>query len=495
MDTSLQQATSTSQGQGRDSRPSLGKRLWRALGSLKLATILILALILASILGTLFPQLPAGADLQTQARWLSAAYEKYGPLARLYHRLGLFDVFHTPWFLLLLVALTLNTLVCTLNRTRAIWRTVTRAKVRAPDLLFERVPDRAAWTAASSQEAVEGLRGALARRRYRVLTQTADGTTCLYADKNRLARFGTLITHLSLILILGAAVGGKALSWREDEMVLPPGQVQEIGHGLPFQVRCEGFEMDRYPSGMAKDYRARLAVLAGGGEVLRETVRLNHPLDYGGVSFYLTSYGPAARVRVADASGQPLPLQTSTSEGAVLGLSSRLGRVAEGVSKPRRIETEEAVLTFAAQGDEEALLVPSRELTLRVSYQPRAALGQGEPSFYAEGYEGDEARPIFAGFVPQDGTWNWEDLRFEFTPDHYTVFLAVHDPSFVPVVAAGFLLLIGLSLSFYFPHKRLWAIASGEGEVRLAGMAERHKESFSREFAALVEGLGIRDKG
>jgi cytochrome c biogenesis protein len=484
MDTGLQQATSTSQGQGRDSRsPSLGKRLWRALSSLKLATILILALILASILGTLFPQLPSGADPQTRARWLSVAYEKYGSLAGLYHRLGLFDVFHTPWFLLLLVALTLNTLVCTLNRTRAIWRAVTRVKVRAPDLLFERAPDRASWMTPSPQESVEGLRGALARRRYRVLTQTEDGTTYLYADKNRLACFGTLITHLSLILILVAAGGGKALSWREDEVVLPPGQAQEIGHGLPFQVRCEGFEMDRYPSGMAKDYRAHLAVLEGGGEVLRKIVRINHPLDYGGVSFYLTSYGPAARVRIADASGLPLPLQTSTSEGAVLGLSSR-----------RRIETEEAVLTFAAQGDEEALRVPSRELTLRVSYQPRAALGQGEPSFYAEGYQGDEARPIFAGFVPQDGTWDWEDLRFEFTPDHYTVFMAVHNPSFVPLVAAGFLLLIGLSLSFYFPHKRLWAIATSEGEMRLAGMAEKNKESFSQEFAALVEGLGMRDQ-
>lgn len=477
MDTHPRLAIFARRRRGRDSRFSFsGKRLWRTFSSLKLAVILIIALAVASVLGTLLPQLPSGtaADPKALAQWLTAARDKYGPLASLYWSLGLFDVFHAPWFLLLLAALTLNTIVCTINRFKAVWRAVTQVKVHMPDVFFERVPDRATLIAPSplasacDQEAIAGVRAVLARRRYRVLAQSEGETTYLYADRNRLARFGTLITHISLILILGGALWGGAFGWREDEVVLKPGQAQELGHGLPFQVRCDKFEIQRYPNGMPRDYRGHLVVLEGGREVLRKRVRVNEPLDYRGVSLYLASYGPAVRAHVTDASGQPLALQTTSSGGS----------------------STEAILTFTGEGDEAYVLVPSRGLALRVTYQPRATPGlEGSPLF-VQGFYGSQAQPLFAGLVPQGELWTWGDLRFEFIPDHYTVFMAVHDPGFAPLITAGFLMLVGLILSFYFPHYRVWARVTGEGEIRLAGLTDKHQEDFTRHFAALTEEMG-----
>jgi hypothetical protein len=81
--------------------------------------------------------------------------------------------------------------------------------------------------------------------------------------------------------------------------------------------------------------------------------------------------------------------------------------------------------------------------------------------------------------------------------------LTVHDPGYGVVITAGFLLLLGLTVSFNFPHCCIHAriepqgacpeLAEGacpelaEGTLRLAGRADRRACGFGREFEALVE--------
>ena len=74
------------------------------------------------------------------------------------------------------------------------------------------------------------------------------------------------------------------------------------------------------------------------------------------------------------------------------------------------------------------------------------------------------------------------------TPDGYSVtLLAVHDPGYGVVITAGFLLLLGLTVSFNFPHCCVHARIEPEGTLRLAGRADRRACGFGREFEALVE--------
>ncbi len=76
------------------------------------------------------------------------------------------------------------------------------------------------------------------------------------------------------------------------------------------------------------------------------------------------------------------------------------------------------------------------------------------------------------------------------TPDGYSVtLLVVHDPGYCVVIAAGFLLLLGLTVSFNFPHCWVHARIEPEGTLRLAGRADRWACDFGREFEALVEEL------
>jgi len=290
-------------------------RLWRFLGSTGLAVVLLIAVVLGALVGTLFPQLTpdTAIDPVAVARWLTTAQEKYGFRFGLYRALGLFDVYHSPWFLALVAALLLNTVVCTVDRLRVLWRAVrARPRIEQADAFYERMPNRVSLAVASVEEGEQALRQVLGRRRYHVVAERRGGVTYLFAERNRLARLATLVTHTSLVLLVIGFLWSSWGGWRERAVALGPGQVYDVGHGRSFAVRSDGLEIDRYPSGQPSDYRAHLAVLERGAEVVCKTVRVNDPLTYRGVSFYLYSYGPAGQVRAADAEGQPVPLQVES---------------------------------------------------------------------------------------------------------------------------------------------------------------------------------------
>jgi len=426
--------------------------------------ILLLALAAASLLGTLFPQLSpeVATDPEASARWLAMAHDKYGAVAGFYRTLGLFNVYRSPWFLLIVAALILNTLICTIRRFKAIWQAIrVRPKAVMPDRFYERMPCRASLTLVQEcSDATDIVREVLAKRRYRVLAEQRGAATYLFADQNRWARLGTLITHFSVALVVLGFVWSQGWGWREPAVTLGPGELYQIQH---FQVRCDGFEIERYPSGLPKDYRARLTVLQDGSEVVSEIVRVNEPLSYRGVSFYLSSYGPAARVRAFDGMGNLLPLQVGR-EKASLG---------------------EAVLNFAGEGEGWDLLVPSLDLALHVVFYYEG------PSLFVQATRDD--RTVFADFVQDGEVVELKNARFEFTLDRHVVLQVVSDPGFKLAIAAAFLIMPGLILSLYFPHRRIWAKATRD-EIRLAGLTVGDKVGFEREFAALIGELEGKSK-
>lgn len=440
------------------------RKLWRFLGSTRLAVILLIAVLLGALVGTLFPQLTpdTAADPAAVARWLTVAREKYGFLFGLYRALGLFDVYHSPWFLALIAALMLNTVVCTVDRLCVLWRAVTaKPRIEQADNFYERMPNRVSLAVASVEHGEEALRRVLGRRHYHVVAKRQGGVTYLFAERNRLARLATLVTHTSLVLLVLGFLWSGWGGWRERAVALGPGQVYHVGHAQSFAVRSDGLEIERYPNGQPSDYRAHLAVLENGAEVMRKTVRVNDPLTYRGVSFYLYSYGPAGRVRATNAEGQPVSLQ---------------------VEPGRENTSGEVTLNFSGEGDGQEIVVPSLDLIMRLVFYYQG------PSLFVQATRSGEAKPFGAGSVRGGDSLKVGDVTFEFALDRYIVLQVVHDPGFKWVILASLLVIGGLIFSFYFPHKRLWARMTAD-ELRLAARTERDAVGFEREFAGLAEEL------
>jgi cytochrome c biogenesis protein len=66
---------------------------------------------------------------------------------------------------------------------------------------------------------------------------------------------------------------------------------------------------------------------------------------------------------------------------------------------------------------------------------------------------------------------------------------AVHDPGYGMVIAAGLCLLAGVTLTFHFPHRRLWSRVAATGETTLVGTTTWDRERFAHQFEALVAEL------
>jgi cytochrome c biogenesis protein len=73
--------------------------------------------------------------------------------------------------------------------------------------------------------------------------------------------------------------------------------------------------------------------------------------------------------------------------------------------------------------------------------------------------------------------------------------LVVRDQGYLLVILAGLLLLLGMAVTFYFPHSCIYVRATPEGVISLAGRADRRAYTFGRQFKDLVcdlEGAGLR---
>lgn len=69
------------------------------------------------------------------------------------------------------------------------------------------------------------------------------------------------------------------------------------------------------------------------------------------------------------------------------------------------------------------------------------------------------------------------------------ILLAMRDPGYGPVIAAGFLLLLGMTVTLYLPHCWVLARVGADGAVRLAAWSERRACDLEAEFAGLVREL------
>ncbi len=65
----------------------------------------------------------------------------------------------------------------------------------------------------------------------------------------------------------------------------------------------------------------------------------------------------------------------------------------------------------------------------------------------------------------------------------------VHDPGYVPVIVAGLCLLVGMTLTFHLPHRRIWARVTATGQTALLGRTHWDRRRFARQFEHLVQEL------
>ncbi|WP_239456293.1 cytochrome c biogenesis protein ResB [Nocardioides solisilvae] len=304
----------------------LGRWTWRQLTSMRTALVLLLLLALAAVPGSVVPQ--EDIDALKASQWR----ESHPTLAPIYEKLGLFNVYETPWFAAIYLLLMVSLVGCIIPRTGVYWRALRARPPRAPRNLT-RLADHTTYETDQAPDvvlarAVEVLRG----RRYRVEVSTGstdggagstDGDRWVSAERGYLREAGNLLFHLSILVVLVGFAMGSLFGYKGGTIVVVgkgfsnnvtlyddfvPGSLFRQEWMEPFAFDVTDFDIewltDGPAAGQARKFVSHLTYTEEPGGPEREyDLRVNHPLTIGDTDVFLIGHGYAPVITVRDGNG------------------------------------------------------------------------------------------------------------------------------------------------------------------------------------------------
>ena len=459
-------------------------KLLRFLSSLECGLVLLGSLGTAVIIGTMILQRPMTQEGQIE--------QVYAPqTVRLLNALGLFDVFHTWWFILLLGLLGANITLASLERFPQVWRLFVRPHILADEWYVRQLPFRKEIPLGfhTPAEALALAKSKLSDLGYPPKPKSLEKGT-LYVEKHRAARLAPYIVHASLLIIFAGAIIDGLWGFKGFVNLTPGARTQSVEamttpgapHNLGFTLRCDGVGMERYTDGSPKQYWSQLAAEESGREVVRKTIYVNDPLTFKGVRFFQASYAPT---------GTPDKLVFDASWAGQDGSQHPAQRISLQPGKPARldasgatVELTEFVPDFVLDGNQ----ISSRSDEPR---NPAIQLSVTSPG-------GKQAEVWIFPKAPQMAPPNQSGINFqlrELEMGYMTGLQVAREPGQNLIWGGCLLLTAGLMMALYMSHVRLWGVVGrdrkGQPALLLGGQPSKYRESFERRFNELAGELEI----
>ena len=435
--------------------------LWDFFCSLKLTIITLILLAITSIIGTVIEQ------NQEPEKYLQIFSEK---TYRLLDALQFFNMYHSWWFLALLGLFSINLTACSIKRFPRVWKTVHEPVLTADDGLFRTFSNTEELLVKDSPEAVRDKLCALFAKQFAPATVTErEGKIHLFAQKSKYARFGVYVTHASILIIFAGSIIGTIWGYKayvnivegtQTTKVWPRGSEQPLELG--FAVRCDAFSVAFYEgSQRPKEFTSDLVVLENGQEVLKKRIEVNHPLQYKGITFYQSSYGPA---------GDP---------------AFRF--------RVKARQSGESVEVDARQGQPVAL--PGGGSFIVSNFAP--SYQNFGPAAQLQMVGGDGRGGAFLVFQnhPEFDAQRGGDYIFsliEAKQRYYTGLQVAKDPGVWVVWLGCAMLIFGSMAAFFLSHRRIWVSiqsVGGKTGIKIGGSAHRNQPAFELFFDEFKKSL------
>lgn len=424
------------------------KTLVPVLADLRLAIVLLLAIALFSISGTVIEQ---GQSLEFYQANYPEEPALFGFLTwKVLVAIGLDHVYATWWFLSLLILFGTSLTACTFMRQLPALKAARSWKFYKKPRQFEKLALSTTLDPAQRPSLIEALQ----KNRYKVFEEDQS----LYARKGMAGRIGPIIVHASMILILLGSIWGSLTGFMAQEMI-PSGTTAKVsnivksgpwsGAQIPkdWAVQVNRFWIDYTPEGQIDQFYSDLSIVdEDNNELDRQTIHVNQPLKHQGVTLYQADWSIAAvRVQLNNSPVLQLPMAPLKTPGG--------GRI-WGTWVPTKPDLSAGVtlLTTDLQGtvvvyDESGQLVS----TVRTGMST-------------------DVNDISLKVVELVGSTG---LQIKADPG-------------IPWIYAGFgLLMIGVIMS-YVSHSQIWLLTADD-QLYIGGRTNRAQLTFERELVEMIE--------
>lgn len=436
---------------------SLVDRVWTFFSSVKVAIVLIAITLLASIIGTIFPQERNISAVDVEA-WYK---QEYGVWGEIYYNLGLGDLYSSWWYVLLVFLIGTSLVICSLDRIIPLYKALKYQRVKK-DVGFidkQRVAGKRDIANEDGGALLDKLALKLSERRYNVRREG----NALLAEKGRISRWGPYINHIGLIIFLIGMLMRLLPGWYLDEMTwVVEGETNKL-RGTEYYLKNNGFKVEYYDPEEAgqqkieKKFETKAVLyekdLASGKmtEVAEKAINVNDPLQYNGVNIYQALYQEQALTAMT------LAVTDKKTGEAVGEIDIDLRDPDTMYELPGGVKIE-ALRYYPSFALEETTGVDGEVKT-------RAATRSRDPDQPGLQFkitspkvpDGEEIWVIAGGNLDEQFKDNRYKLKLSNIEFAYSSGLQVRIDKALPIVLVGAVIfLIGVVMGFHWQHRRVW---------------------------------------
>jgi cytochrome c biogenesis protein len=464
------------------------------LSSVRFGVVLLVLLALASVAGMLV--------MQVNVEGFDKYYAELAPATKLlFGTLGFFDIYHAWYFNVLLLVLSLNIILSSIDNFPKAWTYIGRPKLDASAHWLRGQEQHTEWTvaAASAHEVAARLAVACRAQGLRPTVTEKQGATFVFAERGAWNRLGAYAVHVALLVIF---VGGFLTSQfgHTGQMMLAPGTTgaemsettfdldkpQQLTVALPFAVECTDIQqklLDRHgpvnPMNTL-DWTTAIKIKDPARGETAGVVSLNRPFDYRGYRFFQASFVPEGRARTITLS--LTPEQGGAAQQVTLK-HDETATLADGT----RVRFADFYADFALNGTKpgsQSDEYNNPAAALMIS-RPDGAAAKGYAFTAAAQGTGPAVGQAIAGYKVQ---------LVDFEKVGAAHILSVQRDPGAGVVYMGFALLsLTLVGVFFYAHQRVWARieprAAGLYAITCGGNTNRSRIAFEDRFKRLVKAM------
>lgn len=481
---------------GRKSAPILNRFL-DFVSSVRFGVFQLCVLVVLSMIGMLV--------LQQNVQGFDAYYASLTPAERLvFGSLGFFDIYHSWYFNAVLLILSLNIVLASIDRFPSAWSYIAKPKVKGTRgwLLARKENETLEFSNTTTDEVTEKVRKEFAANGMSTTITDDGGYRYVFGESGKFNRLGAYIVHVFLLtLFLGHFVALQT-GFDADVRMIPGSTTNEMqmiefdldkkvrrNVTVPFSMECTDIqqrlidEKGNIEVNNTLDWRTQMRIDDPVyGQTLAD-ISLNSPFNYRGYRFFQAQTIPVGNAREITLDLTPQnggqPVQTKIARNGTTQL-------ADGTT----VEFDEFLpdFVFGADGKPDT---KTGEYNNPVAVLNVTPAGGERIRVFAFAQKLADNIPVGA---PKAG-YKWRLAAYEKSPLAHVLSIK-YDPynaAFIAWYIGGFGLIGALMFVFFFSHKRVWAQIEtkddGTSKVILAGEANRNQIGFGDKFKRIVEDL------